>query len=307
MANGEKNQISVTEALEFVKNRLEIEDVDALLANDRFEFIKRLSYNWLQRIPFTTLKQLSLPLPRTARPIRDLCDDVMQGLGGRCSTLVPMLYALLRALGYECHTAIASVQDPQDHACLFVHNLQEEGDMFIVEIAIGYPSFTPLKLKDAETGFVDETEEVTHSFLTYKYKRLPCDDDRVVFERLHLMTSGICDGLGRPYFKTRDDKWGVMYTMDVAEVSLEYINKTIEKVSLNVEHKFNKLALAFKYPHGRTVVLRNTSGVLEDEHGKMSTCKLENADAIREFVEKYFPEIPADMLAAALEYWKSVQ
>ena len=162
-------------------------------------------------------------------------------------------------------------------------------------------------LKDAKTGFVNETEQVTHSFLRYKYKRVPCDDDRVKYERLHLMTSGICDGLGRPYFKTRNDKWGVMYTMDVQEESISSLNQKLLRIALRNEHRFNKLALAFKYPHGRTVVLRNTSGLLEDEHGNIAPCKLENTDAIREFVEKYFPEIPADMLSAALEYWKSVQ
>lgn len=303
----EGNFLSAEEVKDFLR-KLEIENVDELLEKDKLKFVTDLTRKWLEKIPFTTLKQLSMPLPRTCPTTpREPCDVVMSGVGGLCGYQAMALYQVLRALGFSCYGALGRVMDENDHMSVMVRDLQETGDLFILEVGIGYPSFTPVKLKDAKSGFVESSEEFTHSFLTYKYKRAPADGDQVVYERLHLMTSGNRDALGRPYFKTRDEKWGVMYCVNMAPVSVAQIQQAMGRISLMQEHKFNRMALAFKYPGERAVVLRNTSGLVESETGEIVVSKLENADDIRRFVEKHFPEIPAGVLNDALKYWKSVQ
>ena len=124
----EFNVVSRKEVLDFLRNRLEIVNAEHLLSKDKPQLLSKITRNWTERIPFTTLKQLSLPTPRACPTPREACDDVMSGLGGLCGTHGVAIYVMLGVLGFECQACIACVNDKEDHICVFVHNLFDDGD-----------------------------------------------------------------------------------------------------------------------------------------------------------------------------------
>ena len=215
---------------------------------------------------------------------------------------------MLKALQYDSHALIASVGDLENHVMVLVRDLEAPGDAFIVEVGVGYPSFHLTQIKHASEDFLDCTQQVIESFVMYKYKKVSCADTTVTFERLHLLTSLNQDALGRPYSKIRDQNWGVMLTFQVEPVSLAYVYSRLNKhVYSNPDDKFNHIALAYKYPASRAVMLRNTVLVLEDEDGKLGSRKAKDESEIRHFVLQYFPEIHSSIVDAALEFWKSLR
>ena len=300
--------VSRAEVLTFLRSRLDIGDAEELLRTNKPQLLRLLSLRWMQTIPFTTLKQLSTPLPRTCPSPRQACDDVMSGLGGLCGTHgVAMLY-MLRALQFDSHALIARVGDVENHVLVLVCDLEATGDAFIVEVGVGYPSFHLTQIKHASADFIDCTQQVSESFVTYKYKRVSCSDTPATYERLHLLTSQNQDALGRPYSKIREQNWGVLLTFQVQPVSLAYVYSRLnEYVYNNPDDKFNHIALAYKYPASRAVMLRNTVLVLEDEDGKLDSRKVKDESEMRHFVQEHFPEIHSSIVDAALKFWKSLR
>ena len=160
------------EAMNFISRNLEVKYGPYNHEHNRDKLLQDLTRRWMQKIPFTTIKQLSLPAPRTCPTYREALDDVMSGMGGLCATHAVAMWHVLTALDYNCEFALARFHDHTDHVCILVRDVSNVGDLHLVDVGSGYPAFEPIKIKDAKTGFVRKTDVKEEATSKYKYVRV---------------------------------------------------------------------------------------------------------------------------------------
>ena len=140
--------LTLKEALEFVGTKLEVKYAPYNNEHNPDKLLKNITKRWMEHIPFTTLKQLTLPSPRTCPSHREALDDVMSGVGGLCATHAFAMWQVLTALGFECDVVLARFGSEADHVCVLVKNVEKNGNLHIVDVGSGYPAFEPIKIKD---------------------------------------------------------------------------------------------------------------------------------------------------------------
>ncbi|CAE7207551.1 Tspear [Symbiodinium microadriaticum] len=83
--------------------------------------------------------------PPTAQAVKA---SMLRGQGGLCFVKQPFVGHLLQALGYAVEVLPGAVTHPGNHVIVVVHDVQEEGDRYLVEAGCGYPSSQAVCIDD---------------------------------------------------------------------------------------------------------------------------------------------------------------
>ena len=132
--------------------------------------------------------------------------DVISGAGGLCYNLNVTTFYLLKALGFDVvlvhGTCTSTVIFPNNHILIHVRNVEKTGDTFLLETAVGFPTFRAISL-----DFERESPIYRDSFLEYKYMkhegkllRMQRHGDRFPRNNLPEGVVFIVDGWRRMYF-----------------------------------------------------------------------------------------------------------
>jgi len=158
-----------TDYLSGLENWLTNEDVEAYLdliqVNQRtptLTTLKAIIRQTYACIPFQNLTMLTRP--RQPPCLAQIRDDMLNGLGGLCTTINPFLCALLQSLGFQAGLLKVSLAQPDCHIGVIVNNLQ--GRDYWLDVGNGFPYLEPLPLEDG----------AIHKVLSFSYQLLRLDD-----------------------------------------------------------------------------------------------------------------------------------
>ncbi|XP_075249550.1 uncharacterized protein LOC142342196 [Convolutriloba macropyga] len=299
--------LSREEAFHFLVEKLGVINAEELFDHDKSTLLDQIILSWYQRIPFQNMSHLAQSDPKEAPNAQQATKDILNGIGGLCGTHGVGAYHILAAVGYDCYPIIGEVdQLGLNHALVLVKNLNNLGDLSLVDVGCGYPTFGAIALQ-VSGRLVDSTDIKCESFLKYKYVR-----DGNTFGRYHLTYScSRSDKQGRQYCKYLDNVWGQFYTFSINPVSCCYIREQLTRnVYLNPKHAFNRMFLSCKYLNGSYLAVNGKKTVEEVEenveraHLKFSS--YEDNDNLELFRCQNFPEIPGDLMMNALGVWQKL-
>ena len=119
------------------------------------ENLRKIVQNFLEIVPFQNLTMLIGPM---RRPTWDeICQEMLCGNGGLCTTRNPFLKVLLSHLGYTVNFVSASMEKPDCHIGILVR--LDDVDYW-VDVGNGYPYVEPYPLGSKAV--------VSHPFFDYR-------------------------------------------------------------------------------------------------------------------------------------------
>ena len=294
-------QLSFEEALTFLKDILKLENIDGNIKDqskdDRFTLLCKVIKAFHIRLPFQNVSMLSLEASQRRAPTwSDIKADMMAGVGGLCLTLNAFMYALLTSLRYDVYLTIGSVGEdgPNSHALVILRNALKEGDIHIIEVGFGSPTFHPIPLNMEK----DETDEYTFSFTTLKYIK-----KGIRLVRQH-KTSDSNDNV----FKT-ENGWSYVYYFDL--VPYRFADFYDPEMS-NMETLYRDPS--FPAPFLKTIriiqwredgiakAIKNLS-FLDEKNGKFQETIIEKASLAQTIVDN-FPQLNYDIVQRAILTWQ---
>ncbi|CAE7546241.1 Tspear [Symbiodinium natans] len=102
-------------------------------------------------MPFHNLHLLAAtPADRKPPNGQEVKAAMLKGQGGLCFVKQPFAAHLLKALGYVVEVVPGSVTHPGNHIVIVVHDVQEKGDRYLVEVGCGYPSRSAVRISGSD-------------------------------------------------------------------------------------------------------------------------------------------------------------
>ena len=296
-----KYSLSRDAAISFVQGKLDIQNATTLFESNKRSLLDTIIDKWMQTIPFQSIKQLATDIPKRAVPSEEeAVTDVLSGIGGLCYTHGIAIHHVLSALGYDTYPAISAVgDDVKDHVAVFVKNVESQGDLFLVDTGVGFPTFRAIQVKTS-SGFIEETERVTESFCTYKYVKRGD-----TYLRYNLASKEKTEG-GFKYVTIGNELWCEFYTVWIEPVGVDMIQDFLHKnIYAKLDNQFNRTICVNKYPGNNYIGFKQNT-LLYDEGGKLQSTIKEDPGELRRSIEERFPELPLDMLEKAFRFWLSL-
>ena len=228
---------------------------------------------------------------------------MLKGQGGLCFVKQPFVGHLLRALGYVVEVVPGSVTHPGNHIVIVVHDVQAQGDRYVVEVGCGYPSCSAVRIdgEDEHEGF----EAVfTDSFLEYRYVKTAGES---LIRREHRGGDPprpvVADSLGR---SGEVDGWRRYFDFfyPPSTNGLEQLAQGMQDVcTLPDASPFLASLRAVRWVKGKMIAIKDAKLLEEAEDGQIVVTELQDVSEIRDKLILHFPEIEACHVDAALEYW----
>lgn len=125
------------------------------------DYLRKIIINTFKYIPYQNLTMLTRP--RVAPSQEQIIKDMIEGIGGLCTTLNPFMCALLHKLNFKVGLISASMKEPDCHIGI-VAELKKMN--YWIDFGNGYPYLEPLLLKNGEK----------HKILNFTYE-LRCKSD----------------------------------------------------------------------------------------------------------------------------------
>ena len=121
--------------------------------------LRKIVISFLDRVPFQNLTMITGPMRRPTW--REICNAMLSGNGGLCTTRNPFLQVFLSHLGYDVSFVSASMNQPNCHIGLLV---KLDDLHYWVDVGNGYPYMEPYQ--------IDSESVVSHPFFDYRIRRL---------------------------------------------------------------------------------------------------------------------------------------
>ena len=239
------HEVTRNEAIRFLEDRLQLQRVDKMFANNKRSLLDAILCKWHEVIPFHSLKLLSTDVAERRVPTtKEAVEDISSGLGGLCATHGIAAYHILGALGFNCYLALSRViRESFNHVAVLIENVEHPGDLFHFPIGIPYPSFTAVQLRTGDGSYIYDSGVISCSSLKCKYVK--CGDTYI---RYHLTSNGM-DKSGRKYPSYVDDLWGQYYKFWIRRVSENTVQDILnENVYANIRDAANRTLIISKYP-----------------------------------------------------------
>ena len=288
--------LTKTEAVDFLQNSWNVENVLARLDSDRSTFLDELIVLIQGKVPFHTLtiRKLALIAPEE-RPIPSLDDidrECTSGNGGNCTFLSLFTRSLLNALGYFAHvcptTVTSTMTNP--HLIVLVKDLEKRGDVHLVDCGLGLPSFRAISL-----NFDRESPVYRDSFLEYKFIRhhgriLRMHGRGDVVKRNETPIEGLDFFVG---------KWRRFYHFAIETVdcqSLPDLSPLYDLTYLPTDWPLK----AARFPGGRAVMVSPGDQLtVEKKDGSFVTTTLRSVEEIVKCYRDHFPTVKEDTVIRA--------
>ena len=249
---------------------------------------------------------MSVPVSQRRRPtlaeIKSCCTG---GVGGLCYTLNIFTFSLLTALGYDCAlchaTCTSTVKKEDNHIFVVVRNLDRDGDSYLVETGLGFPTFRAVSL-----DFEFESPVFVDSFLEYKY---------IKHGGLLLRMHSKGDTAPRPDPPRPDvdfymGEWRWFYYSDLkCYRSVDEFDACFDAVYTDpTATNFHTSPRALCFPHQGTCLI-SLSRYVNSKDGcdvRVEVSDEVNMDEVVSRYKRHFPQIGEDMVRQAYAEWKRV-
>ncbi|CAB4026525.1 arylamine N-acetyltransferase 1-like, partial [Paramuricea clavata] len=171
MSKTEKDMFTQEEAVEFLQNSWKIKNVLDRMKTDRKNLADEIVTQILAKVPFQSISLVAAkPEDRNRPSFEDIKARCTTGIGGLCSEMNTFTWGLLKGVGFDIclapSTVTSTITAPENHAILLLRGLEQDGDLYLADCGMGFPTFRTVSL-----DFAEESPIFKDSFLEYKYVR----------------------------------------------------------------------------------------------------------------------------------------
>ena len=217
------------------------------------ENLRKIVQNFLEIVPFQNLTMLIGPM---RRPTWDeICEEMLCGNGGLCTTRNPFLQVLLSHLGYTVTFVSASMEKPDCHIGILVRLNEVD---YWVDVGNGYPYMEPYPLGSKSVA--------SHPFFDYQ-----------VIES---------EGVWQVQHRFKDGQWRTNQTFENRAVPYEFFDEMHE-------HHYKEIGWG-PFLTGLRVNRWSAAGgfILRDEEATSlgQRTAIESAEDLGRWVNQAFPE-----------------
>ncbi len=283
--------LSQEEAVCFTSEVLDIEKPIERKRADALTFLNELIVRFQQVIPFQSLSLIAESPHLRRRPtLEEIKRDVMCRRGGLCYVLNTFMKFLLQALGYDVYFVASCVILPvENHIITVVCNLKCNGDRYLVDVGVGYPTFEAIAL-----DFENESAVYKHSFLEYKFVK----EEGKINRWHHSKTDK------RPV-KPEDvvGNWKRIVKIDMTPQDFELFHVRMDEVYTNpAVTPFHTSVRALIYAVQKAVCIKDMSLLMENDEHSLCEVKLADEKELLQAVRKYFPQLHSTAVDALKNY-----
>ncbi|XP_022099540.1 uncharacterized protein LOC110984053 [Acanthaster planci] len=289
------DSLSQTEATDFLEGVLQLTAPLEHLAKDRVGFLRDLITAFLGTIPFQSLTAIATPRPeRRALTFTEVKANMMARVGGLCFEINHFMKALLETLGFEVyHVGFRTFGKPNNHLATVVKSLVRPGDLHLVDVGIGYPTFLPIPL-----DFDKESPVYTSGFLTHKFVK---GDNGSIQWMLRA---------GRHYKESEsgatEGEWFTFMVSDLVFHDIEFFADSMENIH-TVESgpealsPFLRTLRVVDFRNGRLIAIKDTIILEEDGSGKINKKCATRPQELLEAIHDHFPQLPTEAVLKAMD------
>ena len=281
------------EAGNFLATHLNISN-EELNQEKKLQLLNRIISSYHKTIPFQNLGLLSKePSTRHKPTLEEVKDNVLKGKRGLCYINNVFMCYLLKSIGYEAQFGIASVACKNNHIIVLVSSVESSGDLYLVEVGCGYPTFQAIPL-----NFETESPTYTDSFLEYKFIK---KDGRIwrMHKRGDLRPGG-------PSVPSQDIINGCrrFYDFSLETQPLQYYDKYMEEVYSNPGMSpFHKSLRIIYFKEGNTFGFKDKTLLEENSRHELVGTQLENLDILNSIISKKCLQFSKDTVEKATSNW----
>lgn len=291
---------SQQEAVTFLESKWGAQQVEERLVTDRKNLLDEVVILIQINLPFQSITLMSVPPNERRRPSVDtIKSECLDGIGGLCYNLNVFAWGILKALGFSVRlcpaTVTSTVTHPDNHVIILVNDLEQKGDLHLVECGIGSPTFRAVSL-----NFEEESPIFVDSFLEYKYIR---------HEGRYLRMQGKGDPMKRndPPKEGLDfivGRWRRFYSFTLRPTDLlSDFDTAFDRVfTFPRATPFDHSPRALCFPSKQAVVLVNNRLMVEQD-GELQTTVLDGDEAIVAKYRQYFPLLKEEAVRKAIQQW----
>lgn len=286
-------------------------------------FLETILPAHLEREPFQSIVLMSEEMKNRRRPSWDeIKRDIFSRHGGLCYWHNTFTYVLLESLGYDVtmsHSTVTGFSN-DNHVVVLVHGLVTPGDLYLVDVGLGYYIPRPIPL-----DFAVESPVYSDSILTYKFKRE--SERNILLLKTVTEAAKSNPGGGSPNKNSvkQELKWETLYCFNPQERfrNLDEFFPCFDDCFTDITKlPFHTSPRAMRWSGGRFVGIVNSKLLEEIDAGHLTKTPItEDVHASRRDEEgnktetdteplvqayaKYFPHLPERIVRAALHNWKT--
>ncbi|XP_038052621.1 uncharacterized protein LOC119725313 [Patiria miniata] len=288
------DNLSLSEATQFLKGVLQMQSPMESLARDRVSFLRDLMAAFLSKIPFQSVTAIATPKPERRRlTFQEIKVDMITQKGGLCFEMNYFMKALLEKLGFEVyHVGCTIIGKPNNHLSTVVKNLSRPGDLHLVDVGCGHPMFEPIPL-----DFDKESPLYKSNYLVHKFVK-DADDS---FRWMHKSYRDYDGSTGRVV-----DGWYMFLEFKLEFRDIEFFALHMENIH-TVESGPEALAhflvqlKATDFRNGKLFAITGTSTLEEDASGKVNKKRISSPQELEEAYKFHFPQFPAETIQQAIQ------
>ena len=299
----ENNMFAYSEAVDLLQNSWGVRKIEERLTNGRKDLLDEIVRVIHENVAFQSITVLSSSDRNTPISYENIKKRCVSGVGVLCYDIASFTKGLLKALGFPVQmlssTVTATLTAPNNHALLLTYDLENKGDVHLVDCGTGFPTFRAISLK-----FQDESPVFKDSFLEYKYIRsngkiLRMHGEGDAFKRNNPPIEDIDFIIGR---------WRRFSFFD-PDQKLYHPDKPAEEAYRAVVSGRTVLTSsprAVRFSGKRAVAIVNNKLMIENENDKMVTTVLTSDEEILKAYQVHFPKIEQASVRLALAEWRRV-
>lgn len=289
------------ESLEFIRDVLNISDAPSKMASNKLDFLNLLVFRLQHTVLFQNLSLMAEDPSVRRRPTTDeIKESVFSRTGGLCYTQNVFSFYLLKTLGYDAYLNNATVSTPamlpDNHVIVFVKNVVKPGDLYLIEISIGHPTFGAICM-DFET----ESPLTKESFLEYKYIK---EGGKIL--RMH--GEGDFRSATHLPHEYNIGRFRRFYDFELnLRTELKELDGCFDSVYTDPDMTpFHDTIRAITFKDERAVMMVNSKLILEGTDGELSVRQFDDDGELAMAYNKYFPQISMGVIEKAIQNWRTV-
>ncbi|ESP04523.1 hypothetical protein LOTGIDRAFT_237354 [Lottia gigantea] len=291
--------LAKTEAMQFLVDILELNNIEEILNyDDKVNAVEAIMDAYREKEPFQNISLMSVDFDKRSRPSwTEIKNAIFLKQGGLCYSHHIFLFALFKALGFHVSLGTGGVTGPNNHVVLFFKDVCIQGDVYLLEAAIGLPSFHLISL-----DFEHESPVYRDSFLEYKYIK---HGGKIL--RMHRK------GDPRPNFvKERDinvDGWTRFYDFEIADTqNIEDFNDDYDAVYTDpqITH-FHSSFHFIIFINRKAFIAHNTNILTENDENELEKIESETNEEIIRFMRNLTSSIDESTIRLALGNYKDTK
>lgn len=272
-------------------------------------FLNSMILSWAERLPYNNVRQVLLTkhFARLATK-QEIIDEQLAGRGGVCIYHAYFVYRVLGTLGYKVRLVPSTVLASYDHAIVSVHDVDIEGDEYLVELGGGFPALEAVpvhQLRKSETSTIEymqaglEFKYVLRGDVLSRYHRFGNDSTMITQHYDYIKPHNEKDAEGG---------WHRFYDCELRDFGIGEAFASSTEISrcLTIQddrYFFLKHVRAVHTVQGkRLVAIKDNELLTQDNESGRQQIAFPNEQARLDAFKIHFPMLNVDQIAEAIEY-----